>query len=80
MNCDGIGNTITISEDDKYINLSGIFYVDIVSPLSQTIDTGYYHVYQLIPISSLSPTRYLLPLPLLSPRDDVHNHPCTHHK
>eukprot|EP01084_Bolivina_argentea_P181074 312767_1 len=34
--------------DNKWINLTGIFYVSIISPISSIYDSGFYRVYQLI--------------------------------
>eukprot|EP01084_Bolivina_argentea_P060991 111445_1 len=48
LNCDGIGNTINVNEDSEYINMSGIFYIYLVSPLSKNYDSGFYRTYQLV--------------------------------
>eukprot|EP01083_Nonionella_stella_P075214 204341_1 len=49
LGCQDYGETIsytTIVEDADWVNQTGVFYINIVSPLSLNSDTGYYRVYQ----------------------------------
>ena len=44
-----IGDPYTdIVSDDNWVNLTGTFYLNVVSPYWPTMDFGYYRVYQLI--------------------------------
>eukprot|EP01084_Bolivina_argentea_P107624 192420_1 len=33
---------------DKWMNISGAFYVNMISPMTKDVDIGYYYVYQLL--------------------------------
>eukprot|EP01083_Nonionella_stella_P096481 271266_1 len=37
-----------LTTDDEWINLTLTFYINIVSPLSNNVDTGFYRIYQLL--------------------------------
>eukprot|EP01083_Nonionella_stella_P168242 567431_1 len=41
---------IHLVEDANWVNVTGVFYVNIVSPLAPTLDRGYYRVYQSLSV------------------------------
>ena len=47
-NNDGTENYSVLKTDDKWINLTLTFYINIVSPLVDTENTGFYRIYQLL--------------------------------
>eukprot|EP01084_Bolivina_argentea_P143565 252052_1 len=43
ISCD----SINIASNEKWLNVTGSFYINLVSPLSKSFDVGYYRIYQL---------------------------------
>eukprot|EP01083_Nonionella_stella_P316842 1151040_1 len=53
LECTDYTNTlqyIQIVDSTDWVNLTGVFYVNIVSPLARTSETGYYRVYQSLSV------------------------------
>eukprot|EP01083_Nonionella_stella_P048819 130317_1 len=47
-NYDGSLNYIQLHENEEWLNLTGVFYVNVFSPLMKDFDSGYYRAYQLL--------------------------------
>ena len=45
---DGISNAVDVDIDDKYINMTGKFFIDVVSPISMESDQNIYYKYELL--------------------------------
>lgn len=44
----GLTEYTVVESDANWLNLSGVFYINVVSPLSRNSDLGFYRVYQLL--------------------------------
>eukprot|EP01083_Nonionella_stella_P298909 1014410_1 len=47
LSCDPDGVAIQTVTSDEWLNISGTFYINLVSPLAKAFDVGYYYIYQL---------------------------------